>query len=201
MTTPLGSIIRVQVQRSSHKLPAAADAAHPQAYSPAPLLPVAALRLTPEGVFGLADGVPEPIVDVHHRQHPESRYAIENPLSVGFTAHYAAMRQYFGAHLEHGIAGENVLVHTEDPVEPEQAARGFLVQVRGGALVALEPVRVAEPCVPFTRFALRLAPAEHAADAVREGLQFLRSGRRGYYTRYAGEPVELHPGDLVFARD
>ena len=59
-------------------------------------------------------------------------------------------------------------------------------------------VVVAEPCVPFTRFSLRLGPADPTGGPVTEGLQFLREGRRGFYASYAGASVLLHRGDRVF---
>src|SRR5207253_1296007 len=80
---------------------------------PAPLLSVPALDLGESGVSAWnAQG--ERILDVHHKDHPASRNVRgSNGISIGFTAHYDALRARFGTHLEDGLAGENILVQTD----------------------------------------------------------------------------------------
>ena len=190
----LGRIVRLQVQRASLKLPNADGAAHPQRFDPSPLVPVPRLLLQPQGVIGLLDDGSR-IVDVHHTEHPASKNQRGiNDVSVGFTAHYVIMRDQFGAHLTDGIAGENVLVETDARVEPDELSGGLAIETQDGTLAVLEAVVVAEPCVPFTRFCLRLAPAEPSGERVTDSLRTLRHGLRGYYANYAGAGADAGAG-------
>jgi hypothetical protein len=195
----LGKIVRLQIQRSPLKVATPEGAVHPRRYDPAPLLEVPALLLTPDGVLGLLPE--ERIVDVHHRDHRDSRNADVNGVSIGFTTHYAAMRERFGEHLSSGIAGENVLVEAAAAVPAEALQGGVAVRTRDGRLVHLSSVVVAEPCVEFTRFALRFGNAEPSGGPVTDGLRFLRDGMRGFYASYAGESIVLRTGDEVFTLD
>ena len=95
------------------------------------------------------------------------------------------MRERFGPHLVDGIAGENVLVAADDQIEPEQLlAWAGHQRWRMAAQVHLEHVVVAEPCVEFTRYALRLDAAQPGGEACTDGLRFLRFGMRGFYVTY-----------------
>jgi hypothetical protein len=195
----LGQVAGLQVQEVSLKLPSAVGAVHPQRYDPAGLVRVAALRVSEGGVVGVRDSG-ELVLDVHHREHPLTKnVAGKNGVSVGFSAHYAAMRARFGAHLVDGIAGENVLVACEWPVTLEELAGGLLIRTRQGAEVRLARVLVAEPCVPFSRFSLGLGPADASGEHVTAALQFLRAGRRGFYATCADSGAEVRVGDAVFA--
>lgn len=188
----IGQIVHLQVQRSSLKV------GEPRRYDPAPLWSLAALALTGDGVSGRAEDGAE-ILDVHNRTHPESKNIRGvNGVSVGFTAHYAAMRGRFGSHLAHGIAGENILVATEQPVALMSLANGLLIQGQNGSGVRLVRVRVAEPCLEFSRYAERLPAGTPPDDRVMEALQFLREGRRGYYASLDGAPGVVRMGDSVY---
>lgn len=190
----IGTIVRLQVQRSSLKV----GERPRRRYDPAPLLAVPTLTLTVGGTIGRTeDG--EEIVDVHHRDHPASRNAGgENDVSVGCTSHYDAMRSRLGAHLADGLAGENILVRTDRVWHEAELAGGILVEADGGEWVRLDRVVVAEPCVEFSRYAL-CAPDDTATDGrVTETLRFLRDGTRGFYASYRGEPRALRVGDRVF---
>ena len=195
----LGPIARLQVQRSGLKLSNAPEAAHPRRFDPGPLLEVPALLITPSGVHGLIDDHQPAVIDVHHVDHPASKNAQNNAVSVGFSAHYAAMSARFGAHITAGIAGENIIVATDAPVSADLAARGLAIRTADGQLVELEAVIFAEPCVEFTRFALRLADSEPSGPSVTESLRFLRHGMRGFYASYAGTATVVRLGDAVFA--
>jgi hypothetical protein len=191
----LGAIVRVQIQQSSLKV----GAAPRRRYDPAPLLTVPALELTDGGVTGLtADG--ERLIDVHHRDHPESKRRAENPISLGFTGHYAAMRKRFGEHLAEGIAGENIIVAFDRRISLDDLASGVAVVTAGGETVELAPVVVATPCVEFSRYALRFPDDARPDRRVTEALQFLDNGLRGYYARYDGPAITIRPGDRVFLR-
>ena len=143
------------------------------------------------------------MVDVHNREHPETRHGSGNGISLGFTSHYAGMRARFGERLADGIAGENILVQTErDFTRGDLPAR---VTIEGeGGLVRLEGVRVIEPCVEFSRYALgRLGRPEESLErvdpSVTETLIFLRFGMRGYCATYATGPTTVRLGDRLYA--
>src|SRR5258708_756899 len=105
----IGLIKHVQLQCSSLK-----QGQRPQRYyDPSPLRLVERLRLAPAGVSAVsADGIP--IIDIHHADHPESKNSLgKNGISLGFTSHYRAMRDRYGAHLTDGCAGENILVESD----------------------------------------------------------------------------------------
>ena len=109
---PLGQIVRLQLQRSSLKLGEKPN----RWYDPSPLLAVDTLTLTPKGALGRTE-FGEPLLDIHHADHPATRNNGTNDISVGFTGHYAAMRARFGPHLPDGIAGENILVESSGIVQ------------------------------------------------------------------------------------
>src|SRR5690349_18726061 len=105
----IGRIKQIQIQRASLK-----QGQRPHRYyDPAPLLVVERLRLAPGGVSA-ASAQGEPIVDIHNASHPETKHRQSlNGISIGFTSHYRAMRERYGAHLADGIAGENILVESD----------------------------------------------------------------------------------------
>ena len=81
----LGSIVRLQVQRSTLKLTTAPGAVHPQRYDPSALIQVPELLLTTDGAIGLLAGG-EHVVDVHNVRHPDSKNSgRKNDLSISFT--------------------------------------------------------------------------------------------------------------------
>jgi hypothetical protein len=140
------------------------------------------------------------VIDVHHRDHPETRQSRRgvNAISVGFSAHYEAMRSRFGEHLADGIAGENVLVRADGPVSEADLERGLIITTGNGADLALESLLVAEPCVEFTRYALKISPDARADEEFLAALDFLRAGMRGFYATYRGEPLTVRLGDRVY---
>jgi hypothetical protein len=179
----LGRIVRLQVQRSSLKT----GEKPTRVYDPAPLLAVARLAVGPDGTLGEGpDG--SWVVDVHHRAHPHTK----NPdgahgVSVGFTSHYTLMQQRFGDHLTPGCAGENLLVETTGRVAFEDLARGVAcVSEEGQELVRLEVLQVAHPCRPFSGWALG---ARVEAEVLKETLQFLDHGTRGFYCMGVGAGI------------
>jgi hypothetical protein len=197
----VGHILKLQVQRSSLKVPNVEGSAHWRRFDTGPLLDVHALMLTPTGVFGLLQDASDPIIDVHNIQHPASRNSNGvNGVSIGFTSHYAAMRDYFGEHLRDGDAGENILVAADVIISEPMLSAGVTIETQDGA-VQLERLMVAEPCVEFTRYALQRAPSDPGGEQVTAGLQFLREGTRGFYATYAGSGAVVRPGDALFLRD
>lgn len=167
-------------------------------YDPKPLLTVECLELDPEGVVGLtADG--GRFLDVHHVRHPQSRYRGGNAVSIGFTSHYAALRERFGPHLWDGCAGENIIVATDRWIAPATIGERLAIgNAATGDLVYLSGLRPASPCVQFTQFAAGRTPLEGAE--LQAALQSLDNGARGYYASLAPgqRRAVVQPGDRVY---
>ncbi|MBX5448659.1 hypothetical protein [Thermogemmatispora sp.] len=195
---PLGPIVRLQVQTAPLKVPGDAEELR---YDPAPLRPVSQLWLSADGVFALlSDG--SRLLDVHHREHPRSRNrGGKNGVSLGFTAHYRAMRARFGEHLSDGCAGENILIATEQPVRLELLQNGLvIIGAETGQAVRLTRLRVATPCLEFTRFALGPEALFASPCELKAALQFLDRGQRGFYaTCPVEEALPIACGDQVLA--
>ena len=192
----IGHITLLQVQRSPLKLGKRLETY----YDPTPLLAVESLRLTPRGVFGIAEDGSE-VMDLHHIDHPET-HNIDgvNGVSIGFTSHYQSMRESYGEHLVNGIAGENILIEADTIVTfKDLGSRLAIALQKTGQFVYLTDLKVAAPCVEFSQFA-----ANHGkplrSDKLKATLQFLNDGRRGFYATVEDAPDELivHVGDKVF---
>ena len=189
---PLGPIVRLQIQRSSLK-----TGERPmRVYDPAPIFAADRLALSPAGALAAApDG--GWLVDVHHRAHPATKNDDGlHGLSVGFTAHYGAMRARFGERLTLGCAGENLIAETASRVTLDDVARGLAVLAPDGTeRVRLTVLQVAHPCRPFTGWALG---GLVEAAVLKEQLQFLEDGMRGFYCTAEGVgTVEI--GDVLVA--
>ncbi|HEY6808060.1 MAG TPA: hypothetical protein VI160_04655 [Gemmatimonadales bacterium] len=188
----LGPIVRLQVQRSTLK-----TGEKPlRRYDPAPILPVSRLAVTPDGMLG---GTPDGgwVVDIHHRAHPATKNDDGvHGASVGFTGHYAAIRARFGERVTDGSAGENMIVEHAAVLALADVERGLVVVGRdGGERVRFRVLQPAHPCRPFTGWAL----GQQVESAVlKEHLQFLDDGMRGYYLQAEGSAtIEL--GDELVA--
>ncbi len=191
----IGTITRLQIQRGSLKTGEKPD----RVYDPAPLLAVPRLAITPDGVLGAgADG--GWLVDVHHRAHPHTKNEDGlHGVSVGFTSHYAAMRDRFGDRIAIGCAGENILVATDRPFTYDDLAGGVAIVAAEGReseeRVRLRVLQVAHPCRPFTGWALG---GRVESEVLKSHLQFLDDGMRGFYC--VGDGVgTVEVGDQVLA--
>jgi hypothetical protein len=175
----LGTVQAIQIQPMPLKTGEGAQ----RTYSPTQILPVAQLWVTPAGIMGItADGTE--IMDVHHVQHPQTRFTAHNSLSFGFAHHYPALRARFGEHLTDGAAGENIRL-TAAPQLDETRLSGARLAFRSaanGSLIEFTEVRVAVPCEPFSRFC---NGGRSTAAEMKSALQFLDGGRRGYYATVA----------------
>lgn len=193
----IGPVVRVQVQRSSLKL---GERPH-RWFDPGPITAVAALRVDDGGVAGFdADG--GEIADVHNRVHPQSKNRGENGVSIGFTSHYAQMRERFGERLTEGIAGENILVRAVHVLGADDLAGGIVIVTNDGEVV-LEHVIVAAPCVEFAKFASGYMAEDKVDRHITEAVDFLHRGMRGFYATFAAsraQPAVIRPGDLVYRR-
>ncbi len=173
----IGTITRLQIQRGSLKR----GEKPTRVYDPTPLVSVPALSVTPEGALGASpDGADAWIVDVHHRAHPYTKNEDGlHGISLGFTAHYDAMRKHFGGKLELGCAGENIIATSDRRFGYDELAGGVAILAPDGSeRVRLKVLQVAHPCRPFTGWALgkQVEPEE-----LKKHLQFLDGGMRGFY--------------------
>ena len=173
--TPIGTVVRLQVQRSRLK----PGPRTTRFYDPAPLLEVAALEVGPRGVTGQSES--GPVLDVHHADHPDSRNVqLRNGLSLLPRCHYERMRARFGDHLVDGVAGESLLLETEGPWVPEALAGPLALETAAGGLLELTDAMAAAPCVEFTRFCLRRPPGPDDEELA-AALADLDGGVRGFY--------------------
>ena len=180
MTAVLGTVVRLQVQRSRLK-PGPRGA---RVYDPAPLLEVEALDIGARGVVGISPT--GPVLDVHHADHPDSRNVrLVNGLSLLPRAHYERLRQAYGPHLVDGAAGESLLLDTAGPWTVEDMQGTLELETTDGWL-ALTDVVPAPPCVEFARFCLDDLGAEAGGQAVRTALEQLDHGARGSYASTTG---------------
>ena len=109
------------------------------------------------------------------------------------------MIRRFGDWLADGIAGENILVRCDRHLSELELRSGIRIASSDGAIIDLERVIVADPCVEFSRYAMRFPDDQRPDRSVTEAVQFLSDGMRGYYAIYQGAPVSIRPGDLVYA--
>src|SRR6266513_171448 len=194
----LGRIVRLQIQRSSLKT----GEKPRRSYDPAPLLAVDRVAVGPEGVLGeSADGAW--LVDVHHRAHPRTKnedgvhgVSLVHQRVVRREAERHAVHERFGERITLGCAGENIIVETTGRITVEDLDPGVaLLAPDGRELVRLDVLQVAHPCRPFTGWALG---GTVEADVLKEQLQFLDGGTRGYYCRGVGTGI-VAVGDRVEA--
>lgn len=193
----IGRVVRVQAQREPLKIGKIEGDNDYRTYRTEPILTMARLQLTPDGVIGIKDSG-ETIIDAHNIKHPQTRNTGRNFISFGFTHHYVMMRDRFGAHLEDGVAGENIIIEAEDKtgvfVPPSRI--GIQSAATGETLI-LNDVMAAPPCLPFTYFC---AQARIGGKDVKEALQFLDHGTRGYYAHVPeGFHGEVAPGDVIIS--
>lgn len=193
----IGQISLIQVQRSALVVEDRAKSY----YDPTPLVVVEYLLLSPQGAIGVAaDGLQ--VMDIHHEYHPNSHnHKGINGVSIGFTSHYRAMRSKLGEHLVDGIAGENIVVESATPHPLTDLSERLAIQIQQtGRYIYLSGLQVATPCVEFSLFAANHGMPLPAAQ-LKETLQFLDGGTRGFYARMEDlqDTVTLQVGDKVFA--
>ena len=189
----LGTIVRLQYQCDHLKY----EGPHGRRFSPAKIVPVEELTFTPDGV--MAGTALEPRYDAHHTQHARSRNRGDNGVSIGFTGHYAAMRAHLGERLVTGIAGENILIERDGIIEEGDLAGGVIVETIDGP-IGIGAIRVAAPCVEFSRYAIDFPDEAKPDRTVTETVQFLHQGMRGFYATMEATAT-IRVGDRVYFRD
>ena len=189
---PIGRLVLLQVQRTTLKTGIKPN----RTYDPTPLLQVPRAAVSPDGVMGWGSG-DSWVVDIHHRAHPNTKNDDGvHGVSVGFTSHYGAMRERFGERLVLGCAGENLIAETDAMITWDDVVSGLVVTAPDGAeKVQLTVLKAAEPCRPFTGWA---QGRETEASVLKDNLQFLCEGMRGYYLQAEGSSV-VEVGDLLQA--
>ena len=184
-------IVRLQVQRSPVKI----GKAPLRVYEPAAIVSVGSIAAGPQGVSGIADDG-EVILDVHHQQHPQprDRKGVAGILFMG-TGDYAALRERYGDHITDGIAGETMLLDAPDGLAGRDLPAIVTITTAAGPL-ELHGVRVADPCVEFSRFCLRRGISPTVDDTVKQTLKDLHGGARGYRSIASAEGT-IAIGDIL----
>jgi hypothetical protein len=90
-------------------------------------LDVDSLEITPLSIEATTPNG-EHVLDIHHMNHPDKTYDNDDLVSIGFTAHYEAMRARFGEHMVDGIAGENIIIEYEAEVWSEDLGKGIIME-------------------------------------------------------------------------
>jgi hypothetical protein len=197
----IGKIKMLQIQTGSLK-----QGKRPESYyDPRYILAVPSMLLTPEGALGVTAEA-EKIVDIHNARHPDTHNNGTNPITIGFTTHYATMREQYGAHMKDGIAGENVIIEADSSFTWDDLVKGVAIQNADGTVHQFRLLKIAEPCVEFSHFAAGKNAAQGnplGGIELKETLQFLSFGRRGFHISPLNdrEPVAVAMGDTVFIVD
>jgi hypothetical protein len=191
----IGQIAQVQIQTR----PLKQRDARGKFYDPAGLIAVDGIEVSTDGVLGLLEAGPQQ--DVHHVAHPNSRNrAGRNGFSIGISGHYDALRARFGDHIEDGIAGENLVIACSQAFAKDEMSGGLIVESAAG-LVRLAVEQFIEPCEEFSHYANRSANPL-PADQLKDTLQFLRHGRRGFFAALVDhEAAVFRPGDLIYLQN
>jgi hypothetical protein len=169
-------------------------------YDPSRRVEVDQLRLTPAGIEATTtEG--QQVLDIHHSAHPDTHFEGDNAISIGFSAHYAAMRARFGDHLVDGSAGENIIIDFESEIWLEDLGGQIGFQdPNNGQWVLMDVLNFASPCEEFSHFAADSQASRLPVDQLKSTLQFLSNGRRGFLLALSEgqELATVQPGDQVF---
>jgi len=141
------------------------------------------------------------VLDIHHLSHPDKAYDDDDLVCIGFTPHYKAMRGQFGAHMVDGIAGENIIIETDDePWRPDLGQGIAIENQETGSRTLLDMISYASPCQEFSHFAMKSQNRPLLAKELKSTLQFLDKGRRGFLLvmRKGQETAVVRPGDRIF---
>lgn len=195
-THQLGTVKLVQVQPNGLRY----NTPSGRIYDPSRRIEVTRLEITAEGI---AASTPDggSLLDIHHQSHPESHYKPGNTVSIGFTSHYQAVRSRFGAHNMDGSAGENVIIECDHEIWFDDLGKHLLFENPASGQTALLDVnRFAAPCEPFAHFVTGSQPGQLPADQLKESLQFLGNGRRGFLLslNQQSNNAFIQRGDLVY---
>jgi hypothetical protein len=159
------------------------------------------LIITPKGIEAMTAGG-EHVLDIHHMDHPDKAYDDDDLVSIGFTSHYQAMRERFGAHIQDGTAGENIIIEYDREVWMEDLGRQVAIENgETGQKTLLDVLSFAAPCEEFSHFVANSQHEKLPGAELKATLQFLNNGRRGFLLAlHDGEgAATVQAGDRVFA--
>jgi hypothetical protein len=163
------------------------------------LRPVHHFTLVRDGITAEING--ETVIDAHHRHHPQSRNRISNPASFGFTSHYRKMQERFGDHMYLGVAGENIIIETDELFGEDDVRGGVAFEAATGDTLIIDTIFAIPPCKPFAKYCLQTDDVESEQLLVRESLQFLLNGIRGFCIEPAdGEQFQLEVGQRFWIK-
>ena len=144
----------------------------------------------------------EHVLDIHHINHPDKKYDDDDLVSIGFTSHYEAMRERFGEHMVDGAAGENIIIEYDREVWKDDLGGQIIIESsETGKKTFLDVLSIAAPCDEFSHFAANSQHEHLPATELKETLQFLHNGRRGFLLGLSdgAEAAIIQAGDRVFA--
>jgi hypothetical protein len=143
----------------------------------------------------------ERVLDIHHLDHPDKEYDDDDLICIGFTSHYDKMRERFGDHMVYGSAGENIIVEYPDEVWLDDLGDQIAIENQDtGQLLILDQIQIAAPCEEFSHFAAQSQDQKIPVEELKDILQFLGNGRRGFLLvlKSGQEEGVVRPGDKVF---
>ena len=143
----------------------------------------------------------EHVLDIHHLDHPDKEYDDDDLVCIGFTSHYQAMRTRFGDHMVDGIAGENIIIDFEKEVWVDDIGTQIAIEnSETGQITRLDLQMFAAPCDEFSHFAAQSQDERLPAAELKDVLQFLNLGRRGFLLLLSKgqENAVIRVGDKVF---
>ena len=169
-------------------------------YDPARRLEAEHITITHKGIETITeDG--ERLLDIHHLEHPQTRFRGDDLVCIGFTSHYHAMRDYFGEHIIDGAAGENIIIEYDQEVWLADLGERIAFQnPQTGQNVYLDVKEFAAPCEEFSHFAANSQLEPLPPEKLKSTLQFLTNGRRGFLLMLSPgqESGVVANGDQVF---
>jgi hypothetical protein len=184
----IGRVVKLQVQTGPLK-----QGPKREQYLPVNLLEVPVLEITERGVVGWQGETA--IMDVHHRDHPRTTGNKSHTLSFNFTSHYEVIRGRYGDHIFTGCGGDNLVFAAADAITLADFQGELVLETQDGRRGRVLPPTIATPCLSYGRYILN-HPAPTPAQ-LKETLQFLQDGQRGFYADWQGPPVRIRPGDRL----
>jgi hypothetical protein len=193
----LGRVVITQVQPEGLKFTVQGF----KRYDPSHRVEVPRIYLNPHGVEG-ETAAGERLLDIHHVRHPNSHNKGSNAVSIGFTTHYEVMRDRFGEHMQDGTGGENIIIDSDQEIWlPDLGSKIEFRNPANGDTVSLDVIKIAAPCDPFSHFAANSQDQRLPADELKDTLQFLGDGRRGFLLTLGADQETglVQPGDIVYS--
>jgi MOSC domain-containing protein YiiM len=141
------------------------------------------------------------VQDIHHLDHPDKEYDDDDLVCIGFTSHYDKMREQFGEHMVYGSAGENIIIEYPEEIWLDDLGDQIGIENQEtGQLLILDQVQIAAPCEEFSHFAAQKQDEKMPAAELKDILQFLNNGRRGFLLVLKKDQKvgTVRPGDKVF---